>query len=75
MDFAALSHQNALWVMGGLTDHVEETCFVGDVWRSGDGTNWAKAVDVAPWGKRGAMSSLAYQGKMWIMGGDSLMVA
>jgi|GEM_PF-1560215 len=40
-----------------------------DVWSSDDGTNWAQATSAADWPARYAFPALAYDGKMWILGG------
>lgn len=69
-DFAAISYQNKLWVLGtggGI---------YGQVWSSGDGVTWAQNIPIPNaqgviswWYARTGHSAITYGGKMWVLGG------
>ncbi len=59
-----------MWVMGGMP-YPPWKLRVNDVWYSTDGDSWTCLVDSAPWRPRGWRSSLVYDNKIWVMGGDS----
>jgi hypothetical protein len=42
---------------------------VPDIWSTADGTNWVNTTQNAPWTGRYRHTSLAYDGRMWVMGG------
>ena len=41
-----------------------------DVWTSNDGSNWTQLTPSANWCPRGAFTSIVFNNKMWIFGGD-----
>ncbi len=43
--------------------------YKNDVWYSTDGENWTEATASAPWSKRIGHAVVAYDGKMWLLGG------
>jgi len=45
-------------------------CTTSEVWRSTDGVNWA-LLTVAPWTGRHMAGWVAFNGKLWVFGGDS----
>jgi uncharacterized membrane protein len=58
-----------MWVIGGYGN----STFKNDVWYSSDGVNWTRATDNAAWSEgwrgREQHASVAFDGKMWVMGG------
>ncbi|HPO16188.1 MAG TPA: hypothetical protein PLI09_22325 [Candidatus Hydrogenedentes bacterium] len=63
-------HQGKMWVVGGdpIQGHYQN-----DVWNSSDGKNWTcvnKGKPV-PWGPRVLHYTLAFQDKIWVMGGQT----
>ncbi len=59
-----------IYVMGG-GNYVPGYFALNDVWSSGDGVNWRKETDAAPWHSRIWFSSVVYRDHMWVMGGWS----
>ena len=42
-----------------------------DVWSSGDGVNWTRETEAAPWSPRLWFSAAVYRDRMWVLGGWS----
>lgn len=63
-------YQDKMWIVGGdpLQGHYQN-----DVWNSSDGKNWAHVNkgQPAPWGPRVLHYTLAFQNKIWVMGGQT----
>lgn len=57
-----------MWVIGG-TNNVNS--FASDVWYSGDGGSWKRATANAPFGGRYGSQVLSYNGKIWLIAGNS----
>ncbi len=55
-----------MWVMGGSGSGKN----LNDVWYSTDGINWTEATASAAWSARNDHVVLAYDDKMWVMGGS-----
>lgn len=45
--------------------------YLNDVWYSTDGVNWTLATDSAGWSPRDELTSLSYDDKLWVLGGDN----
>jgi hypothetical protein len=64
-------HQGRMWIVGGdpLQGHYQN-----DVWSSADGKTWThvNANHPVPWGPRALHCTLAHDGKIWVMGGQTL---
>ncbi len=69
---------NRLWVLGGINSTnspgYDPTYpqYRHDVWSSPDGVNWTLEA-IAPWHGRGFFASVVYNGRIWIMGGYSIV--
>ena len=62
--------QGDLWLMGGIyASSVND--FKNDVWQSTDGITWTQVISNAPWSPRTVHDGVAYDGKLWVMGGYS----
>lgn len=46
--------------------------YQSDIWSSSNGIRWNKVCDPAPWGPRVLKYALAFDDKMWVMGGQTL---
>jgi hypothetical protein len=76
---AVAAIDGALWLMGGATQetgdppekHYPDFVTHNDVWRSTDGSHWARVVDDAPWTARMWFVAEVYAGRLWIIGGFS----
>lgn len=78
---AVVVFKDKIWLMGGLNANgrMTEPGFVdyilaphfSDVWSSEDGVNWQLVNDKAPWGPRRSIELVAFNNKMWLMGGYS----
>jgi hypothetical protein len=60
---------NKMWILGGdpLRAHYQP-----DVWYSTDGVNWMQATARAPWGLRCLQYAVLHDGKIWVMGGETM---
>ncbi len=61
-----VAFKNALWLIGGRHS---SPFLSSDVWISGDGKTWAQIPQSAPYSPRLDFSALAYDGKLWVVGG------
>ena len=64
-----------LWMMGGADKYYfgEDSGYRNDVWNSEDGKTWKQVTAAAPWAPRGYHQGLAFDGKLWIMGGGKYL--
>lgn len=62
-------HRDQMWIVGG---DVNQGHYHFDVWNSRDGKNWSLVTDKVPWGPRALHYTLAFQDKIWVMGGQTL---
>ena len=69
--------QNKLWLFGGRTSRQNDPPEQGykqfttfqDVWCSGDGVQWTRVVEKAPWPRRMWFPVMVYRDKLWLLGG------
>lgn len=60
-----------IWVIGGYASEYEyEGEDQNDVWYSSDGITWTEATDAAPFSAREGHSSVVFDDKMWVIGGN-----
>jgi hypothetical protein len=64
---ALLSHNNRLWLYGGISSN--DGSPLRDGWSSADGLNWRQEFDDAPWTHSSQGMSAVLDGKMWLLGG------
>jgi len=57
-----------MWIVGGdaLQHHYQP-----DVWSSADGRSWTRVADKTPWGERTLHHTLAFDGRLWVLGGQT----
>ncbi len=64
-------HDDKMWIVGGdpLQGHYQN-----DVWNSTDGANWTHVNKntALPWGDRALHHTLVHDGKIWVMGGQTM---
>lgn len=56
-----------MWIMGGWLSSFENP--PRDVWSSGDGKRWTRAIEQSPWKHSDFPMTAVFKGRMWIMGG------
>ena len=58
-----------MWIVGGdpLLKHYQN-----DVWSSEDGAVWQQVTANAPWGQRNLHVTMVHDGKIWVMGGQTV---
>ncbi|MFN0199294.1 MAG: hypothetical protein ACKVT0_21300 [Planctomycetaceae bacterium] len=61
--------QDKIWIVGG---DVNQGHYHHDVWNSGDGKSWTLVTDKVPWGPRALHYTVVHDGKIWVMGGQTL---
>ena len=59
-----------IWIIGGIGPGTNYPV-LKDVWYSSDGISWICATNSAPWGPRCNMTVVAFDGEMWLMGGNN----
>ena len=57
-------HQEKMWLYGGYGKG-------SDVWNSHDGAIWLEITATSGWASRGHHSSFAFDGRLWIIGGNN----
>lgn len=62
-------HRDRMWIIGGdpLQGHYQN-----DVWSSDDGRAWRLETGDVPWGPRVLHYTVAFDGRLWVMGGQTL---
>ncbi len=60
---------NKMWIVGGdpLQGHYQD-----EVWNSTDGKNWELVREDCPWGPRALHYTVVHDGKIWIIGGQTM---
>jgi hypothetical protein len=58
-----------MWIVGG--DPLQGW-YQNDVWSSSDGKSWERVCDHVPWGPRALLYTVAFQGRLWVMGGQTI---
>ncbi|MBI4580752.1 MAG: hypothetical protein HY718_13680 [Planctomycetes bacterium] len=74
---AVAAFDGRLWLMGGRTEEANNPPEKGykqftthnDVWSSVDGASWTREVQHAPWAPRQWAITVAYAGRLWLIGG------
>jgi len=64
-DHTAVVAGGGIWLMGGNYHGY----WTNGVWYSPDGTNWAQAICNSHWSPRIRHASVAFDGKIWVLGG------
>lgn len=62
-------HQGRMWIVGG---DVNQGHYHNDVWTSADGRTWTRLTEQVPWGPRALHYTVAFQDRIWIMGGQTI---
>lgn len=64
-------HQGKMWIVGG---DVNQGHYHFDVWNSEDGKTWThvNAGKPVPWGPRALHYTLAFNDKIWVVGGQTI---
>lgn len=58
-----------LFIVGG---DVNQGHYQNDVWKSADGKSWELVTDDVPWGPRALHYTVAFDGRIWVMGGQTM---
>ena len=64
-----VSFGGSMWLMGGKGDDGGDGRAYNDVWVSGNGANWRRVVESAPWKARQVHQVVSYRGSLWLVGG------
>jgi len=64
-------HNKKMWIVGG---DVNQRHYHFDVWSSSDGKSWlyVNKGKPVPWGPRALHYTVAFRGKIWVMGGQTI---
>lgn len=62
-----------MWILGGVQGYGSDSTNtpLSDVWSSSNGVDWQQATANAPWAGRGFHQVLAYDNKLWVLGGGN----
>ena len=62
-----------MWILGGVQGYGNDDTNtpLNDVWSSSNGVDWQQATAHAPWSGRGFHQVLAYNNKLWVLGGGN----
>lgn len=68
-------HNGKMWILGGVEQYFFGTKkdLLNDVWSSADGVRWEPATRNAPWAPRAFHAALAFDNKLWVMGGGNYL--
>ena len=72
---ASVVFNNVMWIIGGYYHGpvgVPHATTLGDLWYSSDGNIWTQATASPAFPNRGGCSSLVFNGKMWVIGGNDI---
>ncbi|MHC4871484.1 MAG: Kelch repeat-containing protein [Planctomycetota bacterium] len=58
-----------MWLVGG---DMNQGHYQPDVWNSENGSDWNLVSSAVPWGSRGLHHTIAFQNKLWVMGGQTM---
>jgi hypothetical protein len=61
--------KDKMWIVGGDGNQGH---YQNDVWSSDDGKSWKLVNDKVPWGPRALHYTVAWRGKVWVMGGQTV---
>ena len=64
-----MSFDDKLWILGGSSYGQGISTWFNDVWCTSDGANWTEVTDHAPWHGRSAHAAVAFDDKLWVLGG------
>jgi hypothetical protein len=65
-----LVFRDRMWLMGGwFNGRLPGHSACSEVWSSGDGASWELVTKQAGWSPRLAAGAVAFQGRMWVLGG------
>jgi len=64
-----VAFKGQLWIVGGDANSGH---YQSDVWSSPDGTTWTKITNAAPWGPRVLHYTVVYDGRIYVMGGQTM---
>ncbi|MDI6840857.1 MAG: T9SS type A sorting domain-containing protein [bacterium] len=69
-----VEYDSKMWVLGGrgFLFSPPQFEYYNDVWYSPDGVSWTRDTQSAPWRKRWGHTSVMYNNRMWVLGGDSV---
>jgi leucine-zipper-like transcriptional regulator 1 len=68
--FTSVVFNDRIWVMGGFENSDGSAVALNDVWSSVDGTTWVLETDDASWSPRVSHSTVVFNDKLWVMGGN-----
>jgi len=70
-------HHGKMWILGGTKRYFfgSKDDLLNDVWSSADGIHWDLVAGSAPWTPRAFHAVLAFDGKLWVMGGGNYVLA
>ena len=62
-----------MWILGGTENYYfgDESSLKNDVWSSADGKEWTLVTEQAGWKPRAYHVALAYDDKLWVLGGGN----
>ncbi|SDI50445.1 hypothetical protein SAMN05216338_102417 [Bradyrhizobium sp. Rc2d] len=64
-----VSFSGRLWRMGGFIHSGNTFVPAGEIWFSQDGRGWTRATAQAQWPARGGGALVAFEGRLWLLGG------
>ncbi len=61
--------KDKMWIVGGdpLQGHYQS-----DIWNSENGKDWTLVLQEAPWGPRALHYTVVHEGKLWVIGGQTM---
>jgi hypothetical protein len=62
---------NLLWIIGGDSNQCH---YQPNAWSSSDGAHWTQVTNALPWGQRVLFYTLVFNDKIWVMGGQTLVL-
>jgi len=62
-------YKDKMWIIGG---DCNQGTYQNDVWTSTDGAKWTLVNSEVPWGPRALHYTVVHDGKIWVMGGQTM---
>lgn len=69
-NYQAAVFDGKIWLIGGVSDPLNNTGYLNDIWSSEDGVNWTLEVASGDFSGRQGHQLLVFNNRLWLLGGS-----